>query len=233
MIAQRGLPIERGLGADGRKRWSWDMDDRSQESDSRFPAVKKRRADDNLEGEQRLSKRFNLLNLEHTGKLYIPVQGNAPNAPSDPPIGPASNAHDDSMQVDDTKDKIYIHNLAAEIADLESDEETPLFLPDIEKKLSKIPQSVLTGRSPAPTSNQMVLYNVPSSLSVPEERDSVRRAIMDSRARAREKQAQEQKALQESSLGKDHLGNAARHDAGNNGFARREESEEDDAMDIG
>lgn len=137
------------------------------------------------------------------------------------------------MQVDDTKDRVYIHDLAAEIAGLESDEETPLFLPDIEKKLSRIPQSVLTGRSPAPTSNQMVLYNVPSSLSVPEERDSVRRAILDSRARARDKQAQEQKALQEYSLSKDHLENTIRNDVCKNSLARREEVEDDDAMDIG
>lgn len=34
----------------------------------------------------------------------------------------------------------------------------------------------------------MVLYNVPSSLSVPEEQDNVRKAIIESRARAREKQ---------------------------------------------
>ncbi|KAL8742589.1 MAG: hypothetical protein Q9184_008230 [Pyrenodesmia sp. 2 TL-2023] len=209
------------------------MDDRSHESDSRFPPRQKRRADDNLEGEQRLSKRFNLLNLEHNGKLYIPVQGNAPSNPPVGPVAPVANARDDSMQVDDTKDRVYIHNLAAEIADLESDEETPLFLPDVEKKLSKIPRSVLMGRSTAPTSNQMVLYNVPSSLSVPEERDSVRRAIMDSRARAREKQAQEQKALQEYNLRKDNLGNAIGHDVGNNGIARKDEIEEDDAMDIG
>lgn len=36
----------------------WIMDDRFEESHRQ-----KRRADDNLEGEQRLSKRFNLLNL--------------------------------------------------------------------------------------------------------------------------------------------------------------------------
>ncbi len=137
------------------------------------------------------------------------------------------------MQVDDTKDRVYIHDLDAEIAGLESDEENPLFLPDIEKKLSKIPQSVLTGRSPAPISNQLVLYNVPSSLSVPEERDSVRRAILESRARARDKQAQEHKPHQEYSLSKDHLGNAIGQDVGENGFARREEIEDDDAMDIG
>ncbi|KAL8909424.1 MAG: hypothetical protein Q9207_000259 [Kuettlingeria erythrocarpa] len=206
------------------------MDDRSPESGAIFPPRRKRRADDSLEGEQRLSKRFNLLNLEHNGKLYIPVQGHAPINSS---VEPVLNVQDDSMQVDDTKDRVYIHDLDAEIAGLESDEESPLFLPDIEKKLSKIPQSVLTGRGPAPTSKQMVLYNVPSSLSVPEERDSVRRAILDSRARAREKQAQEQKALQEYSLSKDRLGSAIGQDVGKNGLARREEIEDDDAMDIG
>ena len=35
---------------------------------------------------------------------------------------------------------------------------------------------------------QMVLYNVPSSLTVPEEQDSVRRAILETRARARQRQ---------------------------------------------
>jgi hypothetical protein len=38
----------------------------------------------------------------------------------------------------------------------------------------------------------LVLYNVPSSLSVPEDRDSVRKAIIETRARAREKQRRDQ-----------------------------------------
>lgn len=95
------------------------------------------------------------------------------------------------MQLDDTKDKVYIHNLDDELADIESEEEKLVFLPDIEKKLGmmgKIPKSVLLGEGYPSPSNEMVLYRVPSSLSVPEEQDNVRKAIIESRARAREKQ---------------------------------------------
>lgn len=95
------------------------------------------------------------------------------------------------MQLDNTKDKVYIHNLDDELAEIESEEEKLVFLPDIEKKLGmmgKIPKSVLLGEGyPAP-SNEVVLYSVPSSLSVPKEQDNVRKAIIESRARAREKQ---------------------------------------------
>ncbi|KAI4090980.1 MAG: hypothetical protein LQ344_004361 [Seirophora lacunosa] len=203
----------------------WIMDDRFEES--HVPHRQKRRADDNLEGEQRLSKRFNLLNLEHHDKLYIPVEGHAP------PNHSITTAPNDSMQLDDTKDKVYIHNLAAEIADIESNENTPLFLPDIEQKLSKIPRSVLSGRDPPISNNQMVLYNVPSSLSIPEEQDSVRRAIIESRARARETQALERKAAQKDLMEKDLLGNLTKHDASRNGIATGKELDPDeDAMDI-
>lgn len=95
------------------------------------------------------------------------------------------------MQVDDTKEKVYIYNLDQEIADIESEEEKLVFLPDIEKKLGKIPRSVLTTKSQPVTSNEMILYSVPSSLSVPPEQDNVRKAIIETRARVREKQAQD------------------------------------------
>ena len=137
------------------------------------------------------------------------------------------------MQLDDTKDKVYIHNLDAELADLESDEETPIYLPDIEKKLAKIPRSVLMGRNPPITNNQMVLYNVPSSLSVPQEQDNVRRVIIESRTRAREKQAQEQEQKAAHENGADvrtSLGNTADR----NGIASTEDMDIDEnAMDIG
>jgi hypothetical protein len=104
-----------------------------------------------------------------------------PRAPRPPP--------DDSMQVEDTPHRVYIHDLAAELSDLESDEENPIFLSDIEKHISKIPLHVLRGPAPSPSAdNALVLYNVPSSLSVPEERDSVRKAIVEARERARERQ---------------------------------------------
>ena len=92
------------------------------------------------------------------------------------------------MHLDDTKDKVYIHNLDDELASIESEEEKLVFLPDIEKKLGRIPKSVLLGEGHPCTSNEVVLYSVPASLSVPKEQDKVRRAIIESRARAREKQ---------------------------------------------
>lgn len=138
------------------------------------------------------------------------------------------------MQLDDSKDKVYIHNLAAELSDIESDEDTPLFLPDIEKKLSKIPRSVLMGTNPPNINTQMVLYNVPSSLSIPKEQDSVRKAILDSRVRTMEKQAKEQKAIQDNKLLNEQPRNGMSHDANEDNNANQEDADADgDAMDIG
>jgi hypothetical protein len=95
----------------------------------------------------------------------------------------------DGMQVEDTPHRVYISDLSAELSDIESDEEKPIFLSDIEKHLSRIPKHVLLGPEPKPTEhNQVVLYNVPASLSVPEERDNVRKAIVEARQRIRERQ---------------------------------------------
>lgn len=96
------------------------------------------------------------------------------------------------MQVDDTKDKIYIHNLDDEIASVEA-EESMIFLPDIEKKIRQIPKHILTGDLQPTAENQMVIYGVPPSLSVPKDNDSVRKAILECRARAREKQLENAK----------------------------------------
>ena len=91
------------------------------------------------------------------------------------------------MQLDDTRDKVYIYNLDDEVSDIESEEEKLVFLPDIEKKLTKIPQSVLMSKSESHTNNEVVLYQVPESLTVPPEHDIVRKAIIEARARALEK----------------------------------------------
>jgi hypothetical protein len=94
------------------------------------------------------------------------------------------------MQVEDTKDRVFIHDLDEELAELESDDEHPIFIPDIERHLNKIPHSVLIGDDDKKKheSMQLVVYNVPSSLTVPKEQDSVRRAILEARQRARDNQ---------------------------------------------
>lgn len=97
------------------------------------------------------------------------------------------------MQLDDTKHKVYIYNLDAELESVEGDGEKVVFLPDIERKFNKIPQSLLRGHAQTPANSEMVLYRVPSSLTVPEENDNVRRAIIECRDRAWQKQAEEPK----------------------------------------
>ena len=101
------------------------------------------------------------------------------------------------MQVDDTSDRVYIHNLDDELADIESDEEKLIFLPDIEKRLSKIPKHVLMGRRDDDNEGQeLVLYNVPKSLTAGEGHDAVRKAIIETRHRAREKAMEEARQLE-------------------------------------
>ena len=191
------------------------------------PHGKKRAAEGSLENEQRLSKRFDLLNLgtalhssgaypvahrhvvdDNGTRLYIPVPGSDATLtrPSETFAAPhpiattiplAKSARkprppraSTGMDVEDTPNRVYIHDLAAELSDIESDEDNPIFLSDIEKHLSKIPKHVLLGPEPERTEhNQMVLYNVPASLTIPEGQDNVRKAIVEARQRIREKQA--------------------------------------------
>ncbi|KAF1359379.1 hypothetical protein EJ07DRAFT_165974 [Lizonia empirigonia] len=159
------------------------------------PHGSKRPADSALDGEQRLAKRFDRLNLDNARKsarLHMPVAAAVPRAAPAAPAAPASAppASPDAMLVDDTPHRLFIPDLDAELTALDSDEDHPIFLPDIEKHISQIPRHLLLGPQPTPTlHNQLVLYNVPASLSVPAEHDSVRKAIVDTRQRMRESQA--------------------------------------------
>lgn len=136
--------------------------------------------------------------LELNGqKLDVPVDN--PSQKAAKPKKPSEQPDNDVMQLDNTTDKVYIYNLDDELSesDSSSDEAKLIFLPDMEKHLrnTRIPPSVLAnsegelaGRN---LHTDLILYNVPSSLSVPEDRDSVRKAIIETRARAREKQRRE------------------------------------------
>ncbi|KAL1961609.1 hypothetical protein VTN77DRAFT_1409 [Rasamsonia byssochlamydoides] len=96
----------------------------------------------------------------------------------------------DFMLLDDTKHTSYVYDLDRELKEIEAEEQRISFLPEIEKRLNAIPKSVL--KEPKPD-NEIVLYRVPSSLTVPEEKDSVRRAILESRARARMRQKEHER----------------------------------------
>ncbi|KAJ0352009.1 hypothetical protein COL154_003811 [Colletotrichum chrysophilum] len=160
---------------------------------------------------ERLSKRLSLLNLEKNGqKLYVPVENpiaSASNASPDvvPSATPSSTPHsgrrrrdrkppadDEVMQLDDSKYKVYIYDIDDELSSSESEPEEGklVFLPDIEKHLraTRIPPHILANDEGQLAGMQMVLYNEPTSLTIPQEQDSVRKAIVESRARMRERQ---------------------------------------------
>ncbi len=158
-----------------------------------------------------LNIQLNNLDLsEQSGqKLYVPVESSQAHAPSDASPGTVSKKphrthpiDDNQMRLDDTKYKVYIYNIDDELSssDNESDSDGKLvFLPDIEKHLRnrRIPAHLLDPR-PDPAEwagKELVLYREPSSISVPEEQDSVRKAILEARARAREKQALERERV--------------------------------------
>ncbi|KAF4487932.1 hypothetical protein FAGAP_11202 [Fusarium agapanthi] len=168
---------------------------------------RKRKAE--TQDNERLSKRLSLLNLERSGnKLYVPVEQPTTNsissaaAPVPTPSNVASNpVPDETMQLDDSKHKVYIYNMDDELSsDSESDDPGKLvFLPDIEKHLraNRIPPSVLANSEGELAGMQVVLYSDPKSLTVPEDKDSVRKAIIESRNRTRELQRLEREGMTE------------------------------------
>jgi hypothetical protein len=170
-------------------------------------------------------------------KLYVPVDNTDKNnndinnsldpvpevvspISSQPSLGAtrssASIADDDTMLLDDTKHKVYIYDLDAELSSSEADDESDtspssekdrlVFLPDIEKHIFQnqnrnrrmlIPPSVFANKEGDLAGHnikdmQIVLYreSEPSSLTVPRHQDNVRRAILEARARLREKHRQ-------------------------------------------
>ncbi|KAK8122071.1 hypothetical protein PG984_010741 [Apiospora sp. TS-2023a] len=152
--------------------------------------MRKRKAES--QDNERLSKRLSLLNLERNGreKLYVPVE--SPHLRPTEPNSLKQVPESDEMELDNSKHKVYIYDLDAELSDSgESDDGKLAFLPDIRKHLrqqSRIPPSILANKDGELAGMQLVLYSEPSSLTVPEEQDSVRKAIIETRARLRQQQ---------------------------------------------
>ncbi|PSR87416.1 hypothetical protein BD289DRAFT_482149 [Coniella lustricola] len=123
-----------------------------------------------------------------------------PSSSSHPVVSPIE---DDQMHLDDSKHKVYIYNLDDELSDTESDPELEqgrlAFLPDIEKHLranrfNPLPllKPILPNKDGELAGMQLVLYSDgPTSITVPEEQDSVRKAVLEARARVRQRQAEE------------------------------------------
>ena len=137
--------------------------------------------------------------------------GNPPPSPMSPlpqsslPPQPGPSSSSESMHLDDTKHKVYIYDLDDELSSSSSDNESDpnehnssgrlVFLPDIERHLrqNRIPPAVLANRDGELAGHcaedmQLVLYReAPAALSVPEELDGVRRAVLEARRRLRER----------------------------------------------
>lgn len=177
------------------------------------PRGLKRRAEDNLE-KDRLTKRFRQLSLG--GSRFIDEEDEYQSKwclctePPKPPSSERLRARNDvgnnipredsvaPMQVDETRDRVYIADLDAELSSDDASDDKIIFLPEVEKRLTKVPESLLASRNPPPnTHTELVLYTVPSSLSVPVEQDNVRKAIIETRARVREEQQREQRLARE------------------------------------
>jgi hypothetical protein len=103
----------------------------------------------------------------------------------------------------DERHRVIINDLSAELAEIEASEraerekeqEQAFFLPDdIDKEIFAVPSQVLKKSPPADSpsahtgSRALVLYQVPTSISVPEENDAVRKAVVEARKRMRERQ---------------------------------------------
>ncbi|KAL7908709.1 hypothetical protein GGI35DRAFT_409611 [Trichoderma velutinum] len=149
---------------------------------------RKRKAETLDSDRERLSKRLSRLNIEPKSKLHVKAETPAIATASSTCPKPPS---DETMQVDDSKHKVYIYDMDAELSsDSETDDGKVVFLPDIEKHLrqNRIPRHILANDEGELAGMQLVLYSDPKSLSVPEEKDSVRRAIIEARHRAREEQ---------------------------------------------
>ncbi|KAH7156243.1 hypothetical protein EDB81DRAFT_381991 [Dactylonectria macrodidyma] len=153
-----------------------------------MPHRRKRRA--GAPENERLSKRLSLLNIEQGGnKLYVPVE--TPSTNNTSASRKTTAVPDDTMQLDDSKHKVYIYNIDDELSsDSESDDGKLVFLPDIEKHLraTRIPPSIMANKEGEAAGREIVLYSDPKSLTVPEGKDSVRKAIIESRRRTREEQ---------------------------------------------
>ncbi|KAK5045807.1 hypothetical protein LTR84_008900 [Exophiala bonariae] len=174
-----------------------------------------------------------------------PAARELPLSPPEP--SPRQNSHTRNssiassiMAIDETPNRIIINDLEAEIAAIEAAEaegRNTVFIPDIDKKVSAIPQRLLQNSSNAPVSNDpsagpgssaftfppnphshshhhpsttgahafptpsttpplataLVLYKDPTSISVPESEDVVRKTIIAARQRAREKAMEDQR----------------------------------------
>lgn len=144
--------------------------------------ARKRPAEDDNWGDQPLAKKFGRLHIDpllhgNNGLSWHEAFHANPRRPNN-----------DLMFLDDTKTTSYVYDLDREIQDIEAQEFTFALLPGVSESLTAVPRSVLS--DPKPPNNELVLYREPSSLTVSQGNDNVRRAIVEYKARIRARQGQ-------------------------------------------
>ncbi|KAJ5628363.1 hypothetical protein N7490_010591 [Penicillium lividum] len=139
----------------------------------------KRPADGDPDGAQPLTKRFGFLQIDHDS--HARTKDTDTSSLDSAMLLDDTSSLDSAMLLDDTKHTTYIYNLDHELAEPEPTD-TLVLLP-LAARMISMPKSVLSS-NPA-QGKELVLYTEPSSLTVPKEQDSVRKAIIESRARAR------------------------------------------------
>ncbi|KKK12630.1 hypothetical protein P175DRAFT_0496898 [Aspergillus ochraceoroseus IBT 24754] len=139
---------------------------------------RKRPAEDDPEEDQPLAKKFDRLHID----TVISHSSSCNNQEARLQASSGVSNSNDAMMLDDTKHTIYIHDLERELADDEPVGSSIMILPGLEDKLS-VSRILVTDTKPP--CSEIVLYREPTSLSIPREKDGVRRAIMESRERAR------------------------------------------------
>ncbi|KAJ5127514.1 hypothetical protein N7448_008293 [Penicillium atrosanguineum] len=135
----------------------------------------KRPAEGDPDGAQPLTKRFGRLQIDND------VFSGARASRDGSPYRHSPSQHD-VMLLDDTKHTTYIHSLDQELAEPDLPDEGLVILP-LAARMMSVPKSILSNSSPK--GKEMVLYTEPTSLTVPKDKDTVRKAILESRARAR------------------------------------------------
>ncbi|KAL4734629.1 hypothetical protein BDV11DRAFT_197776 [Aspergillus similis] len=138
---------------------------------------RKRPAEEELD-DQPLTKKFGRLQIGPLAGLHLPECREGQ-------VRPVPNIHrpSDAMILDDTDTTLYIHNLEQELAEAETLDGAFTILPGIEGRLSLT--NILVANERKRPCTEVVLYREPESLSIPKDKDQVRRALIGTRERAR------------------------------------------------
>ncbi|RDW81815.1 uncharacterized protein DSM5745_05372 [Aspergillus mulundensis] len=182
---------------------------------------RKRPADGELDG-QPLTKKFGQLQIGPLATLHL-LSGRSEQARRLPNT---LQRHNDAMLLDDTATTLYIHDLEQELAEAEALEGALTILPGLEGRLS-MTKMLVADNSKSPC-NEIVLYREPESLSIPKDKDQVRRALIETRERARSGLHKLQGGMQQ----KNDSGYTSQNNVRDKDHANHRDAWSEDVMDI-